>query len=384
MAHVSLEKLTKTYPNGVAAVRELSLDVAAGELLILIGPSGCGKTTTLRLIAGLEQPSGGLIRLNGVEITRLPPWRRGMAMVFQRPALLPHRSVRRNLVFGLEPTHLGRLRSILGSPSSKLDPKILAARVTETSRFLGLEDFLDRLPPQLSGGEQQRVALARAIVRQPGAYLLDEPLSHLDGPLRASLRHELHLLQRRLRATMIYVTHDQLEAMTLADRVAVMDRGVLQQVGPPQVVYKQPRNRFVAAFLGWPPMNFLDGRLERVAGALCFRTGDWRLPVSAVQAAAWEWFAGMPVSLGLRPEYIGVAPADPAIAVLAMDVALIESLGHGSVVTFERDGRRLTARLVDAGGLVPRQTVRVGLAMEQAQVFDQATGERLERSRDTG
>jgi multiple sugar transport system ATP-binding protein len=383
MAEVSLEHVTKVYANGVTAVRDLSLDVAEGELLILIGPSGCGKTTTLRLIAGLERPTSGEVRIAGVRATALPPWRRRVAMVFQRPALFPHLSVRRNLSFGLEPARVRWLSSILHPRSSLLDPQVLAERVADATKLVGLGDVLDRFPRELSGGEQQRVALARAVVRRPAAFLLDEPLSHLDGPLRAGLRHELHLLQRRLRVTMVYVTHDQLEAMTLADRVAVMDRGVLQQVGPPLAVYGRPRNRFVAAFLGWPPMNFLDGRLEGRGDSLRFVTGEWCLPLPAAQAKVWEPFAGRPVTMGLRPEAVGPTSAI-AGATLAMDVALVEPLGHGCVATFERGGRRLTARLADAGGLEVRRTVEVRLEMEHAHLFDGVTGVALEDGRDTG
>src|SRR5438876_11721728 len=276
MAEVVLQHLAKVYPNGVHAVRDLNLTVADGELVVLLGPSGCGKTTTLRLIAGLEEPSAGTIAIGGQVVNALPPRRRNVAMVFQKSTLYPHLNVRRNIAFGLQlRQHTNpvvklalRLFRLHLYARARQQEKQIGERVESTARLLGLEDVLDRRPSQLSGGQQQRVALGRAIARQPDVFLLDEPLSQLDGRLRAELRHELHLLQGRLRKTMIYVTHDQAEAMTLADRLVVIDRGAIQQVGRPQEVYERPCNRFVAGFLGWPAMNFIDGRLIQYGGEI--------------------------------------------------------------------------------------------------------------------
>ena len=391
MAEVVLEHLTKNYPNGIQAVRDLSLCVADGELLVLVGPSGCGKTTTLRLLAGLEEPSAGRLTIGGQVVNSLPPRARDVAMVFQRPALYPHLSVRQNLAFGL---HLRR--GIRGWPRllSRLFPgrrlegrqqeQELAERVTETAQLVGLEDVLDRLPGQLSGGQQQRAALGRAIVRRPALFLLDEPLSQLDSRLRAELRQELHLLQRRLRATMIYVTHDQAEAMTLGDRVAVMDRGVLQQVDRPLAVYERPRNCFVAGFVGWPSMNFLDGQLAAVDGRPSFVTATWALPVPPRTVRAWAPYTGRPLILGIRPEDIRLAGPGWAGARLSLEVALIEPLGASSVLTLQRDSWRLTAQVTDREAVEKKQTVEVYFDMERAHLFDRATGLTLADSRPAG
>src|SRR5207244_2247336 len=258
MAEVTLQHLAKVYSNGIEAVRDLNLTIADSELVVLLGPSGCGKTTTLRLIAGLEEPTAGTISIGGQVVNGVPPRRRNVAMVFQRSTLYPHLNVRRNIAFGLRlrqhTNPLAKLALRLSRPAlyaqAKHQDKEIVQRVQSTARLLGLEELLDRRPSQLSGGQQQRVALGRAIARQPEVFLLDEPLSQLDGRLRAELRHELHLLQRRIRKTMAYVTHDQAEALTLADRLVVMDRGLVQQVDRPLAVYERPINRFVAAFLG--------------------------------------------------------------------------------------------------------------------------------------
>ena len=245
MASVRLKAVTKTYPNGHVAAQGLDLDIADGEFMVLVGPSGCGKSTALRMIAGLETPTGGQIFIGDRDVTELPPQDRDIAMVFQTYALYPHMTVRENLSFGL------RMR---GAERDAID-----RRVQEAARALGLEPVLARKPAQLSGGQRQRVALGRAIVREPKVFLFDEPLSNLDAKLRVETRAELARLHRRLGATVVYVTHDQEEAMTLGSRVAVMKDGFLQQVAPPMEVYRQPANRFVAGFVGSPGMNFLPG-----------------------------------------------------------------------------------------------------------------------------
>src|ERR671928_1553518 len=243
MASVRLERVQKTYPNGHVAAQGLDLEIADGEFMVLVGPSGCGKSTALRMIAGLETPTGGRIVIGDRDVTSLPPQERDIAMVFQSYALYPHMTVRENLAFGL------RMRGASRT--------VIEQRVADAARALGLDGVLERKPSQLSGGQRQRVALGRAIVREPKVFLFDEPLSNLDAKLRVETRAELARLHRRLRATVVYVTHDQEEAMTLGSRVAVMRDGFLQQVAPPMELYRRPANRFVAGFVGSPAMNFL-------------------------------------------------------------------------------------------------------------------------------
>ncbi len=386
MSEVVLEHVTKIFPNGVAAVRDLSLTVAPGELLTLVGPSGCGKTTTLRLIAGLEQPTSGTIRLAGRPANALPPRDRDVALVFQKHNLYPHLTVRRNLAFGLRLAHpAGLLRRGLARlrPGRLADlyhwNQVIADRVKESAEVLGLDDVLDRLPAQLSGGQQQRVALGRALVRRPALWLLDEPLSNLDIPLRAELRRQLHLLHRRLKATMIYVTHDQLEAMTLGQRLVVMSEGVVQQVGPPEEIYRRPCNRLVAGFIGWPPMNFMAGRVQTENGRLWFSADGHKLPLSREWSAA-DWVPkGGEVTLGIRPEHLQIPAREGTEATLAMQVVLVELLGSEALATLQCGAWRVTARInfrsfPNLGSLAEGQTMTVGFPMSQAHVFDNATG----------
>ena len=251
MAEVSLQGVSKIYPGGVHAVRDVSLEIADGEFVALVGPSGCGKTTTLRMIAGLEDIDGGRISIGGKVVNEVHPRDRDIAMVFQNYALYPHMTVGKNMAFAL------KMRKV---PKAEI-----ARRVGDAARILGIEELLDRKPRQLSGGQRQRVAVGRAIVREPKAFLFDEPLSNLDAKLRVATRAELKALHQRLKTTTVYVTHDQEEAMTLGDRIVVMSKGVILQVGPPLEVYRKPVNRFVASFIGSPPMNFIDGRLDGAA-----------------------------------------------------------------------------------------------------------------------
>jgi multiple sugar transport system ATP-binding protein len=385
MAEVALEHVTKQYAPGVAAVDDLSLTVADGELVVLVGPSGCGKTTTLRLVAGLEAPTAGLVRIDGRTVNDLPPRSRDVALVFQRPTLYPHLTVRANLAFGARLRRGGLLKRLLGRllrPGEALaQGRDLDDRVGDAARALGLTELLDRLPGQLSGGQQQRAALGRALVRRPAAFLLDEPLSNLEPGLRHELRRELHLLQRRLRATMLYVTHDQVEAMTLGDRVVVMDRGRVQQADPPAVLYERPVNRFVAGFIGWPPMSFLDGRLTRDdRGEPAFLSEGRLLPLPAELVGAAD---GREATLGLRPENVVVGdvckdgPAAPDGARpcrLSMEVLLVESLGATRLVTLRRGGWQLLAQTDGRPAPRERQAVEVVLDMTRAHVFDRASG----------
>jgi multiple sugar transport system ATP-binding protein len=388
MAEVTLDRVAKVFPNGVPAVRDLSLRLGDGELLVLVGPSGCGKTTTLRLIAGLEEPTQGTIAISGRIVNRCSPHDRDVAMVFQRPVLYPHLNVRGNLAFG------GRLRYPISRLAHWLrratgPEQELAERVACVARTLGLANVLDRYPRQLSGGQQQRVALGRALVRRPAVFLLDEPLSNLDARLRGEMRRELHLLQRRLRATMIYVTHDPVEALALGDRVAVLEHGLLQQEGTPAKLYARPANRFVAGFLGWPPMNLVDGRLERDGVQQRFTADGWSVSFAPAQAAPDLAAAGPMVTIGLRPEAVRLAAPASAAATLTMEVALVEDTGPARLVTLRRGGTQLTARMEDGcrddcRPIVEGQCLDVFFDLGQAYWFDTATGATLANGRPAG
>jgi multiple sugar transport system ATP-binding protein len=297
MAKVILRNISKTYKGQkgkeIEAVRDFSLEVQDREFVVFVGPSGCGKSTTLRMIAGLEEITGGEIFIGDTQVNDVPPKDRDIAMVFQNYALYPHMTVFENLAFGL------KLR--------KCPKAEIAKRVRETAAILGIESCLDRKPRALSGGQCQRVAVGRAIVRQPKVFLFDEPLSNLDAKMRVQMRTELLKLHQRLRATMIYVTHDQVEAMTMGDRIVVMNDGVIQQIDTPIALYQQPANLFVAGFLGSPPMNFIHGKLKESGGALVFKENDGgviecRLGDRPAAAA----YAGREVVLGIRPENVGV------------------------------------------------------------------------------
>ncbi len=350
MAQVTLEQVGKTFPNGVAAVRDLSLRVDDGELIALVGPSGSGKTTLLRLIAGLETPTGGTLRIGGMVVNDVPPHRREVAMVFQRPALYPHLSVRANLGFGLRMRYSGADE----------------AEIERVAGQLGLADVLERRPDTLSGGQQQRVALGRALVRKPAVFLLDEPLSNLDARLRLEMRRELHLLHRRLRATMIYVTHDQDEAMALGQRVVVLEQGAIRQADCPQVLYDRPSDRFVAGFLGWPPMNLLDGELIAEGDRLIFRNRVERLIVAG--RPDWRNCVGRLLTLGIRAEDVGLAEGP------GVEVRLVERLGAVTLATLAATDWTVTARLEGTFAVSEGDSVVVSVDWSRAHLFDPATG----------
>src|SRR5215472_7175859 len=294
MATVDLEQVSKVYANGFRAVRDLDLEVADGEFMVLVGPSGCGKTTALRMVAGLEGISSGTLRIGGQPVNNVSPKDRDIAMVFQNYALYPHLSVAENIAFSL------RLR--------KLPKKAINAKVQETAEILGLSDWLDRKPGQLSGGQRQRVAMGRAIVREPSAFLMDEPLSNLDAKLRVQMRAEVQRIQRRINVATMYVTHDQVEAMTMGDRVAVMRSGVLQQVDHPQHLYDRPDNLFVAAFIGSPAMNLYEATMTEDAGGVKIGSQELALPVLCREShPGLARFAGKKIILGLRPEHLPAA-----------------------------------------------------------------------------
>jgi len=363
LAQVRLEYVRKEYPDGVVAVHDASFEAADGELLVLVGPSGCGTSTLLRMIAGLETVDGGTVSIGGRVVNDVAPRDRDIAMVFQNYALYPHMTVEGNLAFGL------KLRG--------MDRGEVAARVAEAARMLGLEELLGRKPGALSGGQRQRVALGRALVRHPQVFLLDEPLSNLDARLRAATRVEIARLHRRLGTTMVYVTHDQVEAMTLGQRIVVLDGGRVQQVDAPMALYERPANLFVATFLGSPAMNVLPGRLVAAPGATPALDGDegLRLPLPGL-ALPWDW-QGREVVLGLRPEHLARA-ADAEADAVAARVELVEPVGSEVFVNLELAGRGLVARLPpgplpEAGG--PLQLRADGA---HAHLFDPASGRRLD------
>ena len=396
MERLLLEHLTKHFrgPSGetIRAVQDLNLAIAPGELLVLAGPSGCGKTTTLRLIAGLEEPTGGTIAINGAAVNKLPPAKRDVAMVFQHYALYPDMSAYENIAFGL------RLRKC---PRTELEQ-----RVREAAQLLDLGDCLARKPAELSGGQRQRVALGRALVRRPAVFLLDEPLSNLDLPMRARMRAELARLHHRLNATMLYVTHDQTEAMTLGDRILVLRDGLVQQMAEPLTLYRRPANLFVAGFIGSPSMNFFTGKIIERNGGLKFEAKGSTERTSVLeafeagpgppqQAVPSEPFSleidtgvtrlatdciGREVVLGIRPEHIqdtGTASGVPPASRVEGLLELVEPAGADSYYHLRRGDAVFAARI--SSGPQPALNTKVTLAfdMRYAHFFDLKTGNRI-------
>ena len=360
MAEIRLENVHKAYPNGYVASRDLSLEIRDGELMVLVGPSGSGKSTVLRMIAGLEMATGGRILIGGRDVTRLPPQERDVAMVFQSYALYPHMTVRDNLAFGL------RMR--------RVDAGEVGRRVSAVAESLGLAPLLDRRPAQLSGGQRQRVALGRAIVREPQAFLLDEPLSNLDAKLRVETRAELSRLHRRLGATMVYVTHDQVEAMTLGDRVAVLRDGELQQVAAPMELFHRPANHFVAGFIGSPGMNLFRGTLAGSGEGLAFRGEGLEVPLPRVPAAAAEG----EVLLGVRPHDVRIGDHTAPVAGVAQ-VSVVEPLGAEQVVHLESEtGARFLAVLPPDAPVHADQRVTVRFPEPALHLFRSGDGARVE------
>jgi multiple sugar transport system ATP-binding protein len=329
MATIVLEDVWKVFPDGTEAVRSLNLEIADKEFIVLVGPSGCGKTTALRMVAGLERISRGTIRIGDREVNDLPSKERDIAMVFQNYALYPHMSVFDNMAFGLQ------LR--------KMPKAEIRERVREAAAILGLDELLDRKPKALSGGQRQRVAMGRAIVRHPHAFLMDEPLSNLDAKLRVQMRSEIARIQHDLGVTTIYVTHDQIEAMTMGDRVAVIRKGVLQQIDNPQALYENPVNAFVAGFIGSPSMNLIDATLTETSGALAVEFGGFRLPIpDSVRTARRDLdkYIGRLVVLGIRPEDMEDAELQsdaPAERRIRSEVDLREALGSDVLLHFMVD-----------------------------------------------
>lgn len=366
MAQVEISRLVKTYPDrtgpGARAVDGIDLTIFDKEFMVLVGPSGCGKSTTLRMIAGLEEISGGTIAIGGKTVNHIPPKDRDIAMVFQNYALYPHMSVYENMAFGLT------LRNV---PKAEID-----TRVGEAAALLGLETYLDRKPKALSGGQRQRVAVGRAIVRRPKVFLFDEPLSNLDAKMRVGMRAEISRLHQRLGATMIYVTHDQVEAMTMGDRICVMKDGRILQVDAPLELYNHPADLFVAGFIGSPPMNFFTGTIEGDGAALRFVEASSGTPVTVplplhlgASAAAQ---GTRDVVLGVRPEDVQiVTPGTPAHAEASIDV--VEPMGAETYLTLKTRAGSFIARVRPGEPAAPGQVVRAAFAVEKLHLFDRTT-----------
>ncbi len=365
MASLELRNVHKSYGNGqIATLKDIALKIDAGEFLILVGPSGCGKSTLMNCIAGLENITGGEILVDGEDISQASPKDRDIAMVFQSYALYPTMSVRDNIAFGL------KMRKV---PAAKIEEEV--ARV---AKLLQIEPLLERKPSQLSGGQQQRVAMGRALARRPKIYLFDEPLSNLDAKLRVEMRTEIKLMHQRLKTTTVYVTHDQIEAMTLGDKVAVMKDGVIQQFGTPHEIYNDPANLFVASFIGSPPMNFVPLRIRqrdgRWVGVLNSEQGSCELPLPITTD---DGLRDRELILGIRPEQIGLAGVGTADFSLAVDIEVVEPTGPDTLVVFTLNQVKACCRLT------PDQAPRVGETLNlqfdprKALLFDAQTGERL-------
>lgn len=327
MATINLEQIKKSYPNGFEAVHGLDLEIADGEFMVMVGPSGCGKTTVLRMVAGLEEITSGSLRIGDREVNDVPPRDRDIAMVFQNYALYPHMTVAENIGFAL------KLRKV---PKSEID-----AKVAEAASILGLTEWLRRKPSQLSGGQRQRVAMGRALVREPAAFLMDEPLSNLDAKLRVQMRAEVSRIQKRLGVATLYVTHDQIEAMTMGDRVAVLNDGHLLQCAAPQELYDRPANVFVAAFIGSPAMNLYRAALAEGVGSVKIGSQTVVLPPEILSLRPGiAAYSGKEVVLGIRPEHLAVANSSSK-EFIEGDVELIEALGSELLVHFTIDARRV-------------------------------------------
>jgi multiple sugar transport system ATP-binding protein len=398
MATLALEQVTKVFDNGVVAVKSVDLSINDGEFVVLVGPSGCGKTTVLRMVAGLEDVTSGTIRLNGEPANDVSPGRRDVAMVFQNYALYPHLNVHQNIAFSL---------AVRKVPKSVRDEK-----AREAAKLLGLFEMLDAKPRQLSGGQRQRVAMGRALVREPAIFLMDEPLSNLDASLRVQMRAEVMHIQRRLGAATMYVTHDQTEAMTMGDRVAVMRQGVMQQFAPPQELYDRPANVFVASFIGSPAMNLFSASLAGAGDRLEVVLGSQRLALGGTRPAGLDALSGHDVVVGIRPEDLVPVAKRPATerngdCELVADVDLVEALGNEQLVHFAIDaesfragraaqlandsGDAVASRFAgtSAGKGVARVDPRVhvaaggrvtlGLDVDRLHFFDPATGLALSR-----
>ncbi|HSK52556.1 MAG TPA: sn-glycerol-3-phosphate ABC transporter ATP-binding protein UgpC [Clostridia bacterium] len=367
MATVTFEHVNKRYGDFLA-VNDLNLEIGDGEFMVLVGPSGCGKTTSLRMIAGLEEITSGTLRIGDRVVNDVPPKDRDIAMVFQSYALYPHMSVRENLAFGL------KLRK---TPKAEIE-----RRVKEAAETIQLQKLLDRKPKELSGGQRQRVALGRAIVREPSVFLMDEPLSNLDAKLRVQTRAEIARLHQRLETTMVYVTHDQVEAMTMGTRIAVMNEGLLQQVGTPQALYDSPINRFVAGFIGSPSMNFVDVSVDgRGDTARLVGPGDWEVPTPPRLRGIAGDIAGKKLVAGFRPEHLEIGDAGSESASFQARADVVEYLGHEELLHVSAADQDVVAIVDSEHRVRPGDVLKLTLPLSKLHLFDSETGEALTTDR---
>ncbi|MDA8253281.1 MAG: sn-glycerol-3-phosphate ABC transporter ATP-binding protein UgpC [Rhodospirillales bacterium] len=361
MAQVSLRKVEKAYET-YKAVHGIDLEIDDQEFVVLVGPSGCGKSTTLRMVAGLEEITAGEIWIGGDKVNDVPPRDRDIAMVFQNYALYPHMTVFENMAFGL------KLR--------KFPRDEIKRRVDEAARILDLAQLLERRPKALSGGQRQRVAMGRAIVRNPRVFLFDEPLSNLDAKLRVQMRTEIKKVHQTVRTTTVYVTHDQVEAMTLADRVVVMNAGRIEQVGPPQELYHNPATRFVAGFIGSPAMNFISVKVLNESGLLLQLPGGVRLPVPPQRANRYAPYAGRDMTLGIRPEHLTEVSGHekPGVAIIQAPVDVVEPMGMETMVHFQIDGAEMTARVAPETPARPGELLPLAADLNQMHLIENESG----------
>ena len=356
MARIKFEGVGKRYPNGFVALENLDLDIADKEFLVLLGPSGCGKSTTLNMIAGLEDVTEGRLLFDQALMNDVPPHRRDVAMVFQSYALYPHKSVYENIAFGL------KMRDY---PKDEID-----RRVREAAQKLEIQPLLDRRPDQLSGGQRQRVALGRAMVRQPQVFLMDEPLSNLDAALRISMRAEIKALHQVMQTTFVYVTHDQAEALTLADRIVVMRHGVVQQIGTPDDIYERPHNMFVASFLGNPPMNFLEGELLQRDGQMFFERSGMHVALMPETVAALKHTGAQKVTLGLRAEDVNEESTSPSTSSLQGKVISVLPIGSDQFLELDVGGTKVFLRLGKESRWQVGDLVQVSINRHRLHLFD--------------
>ncbi|MBR0458847.1 MAG: sn-glycerol-3-phosphate ABC transporter ATP-binding protein UgpC [Victivallales bacterium] len=362
MAEVTLKDVCKIYDGGVMAVKHFDLNIQDKEFMVLVGPSGCGKSTTLRMIAGLEEISIGTIQIGDRIVNDIPPKDRNIAMVFQNYALYPHMTVYENLAFGLKIRHVAK--------------EEIHKRVMEAAEILGIQEYLERKPKALSGGQRQRVAVGRAIVRKPEVFLFDEPLSNLDAKMRVQMRAEIAKLHTRLQTTMVYVTHDQIEAMTMGDRICVMKDGVLQQVATPLEIYDHPSNMFVAGFIGTPPMNFFRGQLVEENGNLSFHTGSVCFHIPASWREKTASYAGKDVVFGVRPEDIGSerAESEKDAQFLEAKIEVMEPMGAETYLYLDYGQEARAIARVDAHRQAKiGQDIKLAVSMLSAHLFDTTT-----------
>ncbi len=377
MAGVSFKNVSKIFGKDVKAVNELTLDIQDKEFMVLVGPSGCGKTTALRMIAGLEEATSGDIVIGDVRVNDVPPKDRDIAMVFQNYALYPHMNVYDNIAFGLRLRELkGFFWQISHMAEARKVKKDIDDRVREAASMLGIESYLGRKPKELSGGQRQRVALGRAIVRKPKVFLMDEPLSNLDAKLRIQTRAELIRLHRKLGITTVYVTHDQVEAMTMGQRIAVMKDGLLQQCDEPENVYRLPANKFVAGFIGAPPMNFFKATIVNEASGVMVDAGDFKLPLPNNKAAAA--YVGKAVTLGIRPEAVFDANIEGPVKanehnVIMAKIDVLEPLGHEYVAYLKTDSHSFVATLDPGTKIQIDDVAKFVVNLDELHIFDADT-----------